>query len=103
MDKPIPTAPTFGSSTVAESGYDEQSATLCIVFRTGWIYHFAGVPRYVRSRFERALSKGKYFNAHIKERYTTTLWCNCGQFVKDGTHKAACVNQLDENAESGLA
>ncbi|MCP2242708.1 KTSC domain-containing protein [Lentzea aerocolonigenes] len=53
-------------------GYDSASATLEVVFKSGHTYQYTGVPAEVHDKFMAAPSHGKYFHAHVKDRYPTS-------------------------------
>jgi hypothetical protein len=57
------------SSTIRSIGYDARSAILEIEFQSGTIYHYTGVPCDVYNGMMTADSKGRYFNAHIRDRF----------------------------------
>ena len=54
------------SSVIDSVGYDDDSATLMVVFRDGHIYEFHLVPRHVYEAFLEADSKGSFFNEQLK-------------------------------------
>ena len=57
------------SSVIRAAFYRPEEAVLDIVFTTGRRYLYHGVPPRVAERFAAAFSKGRYFNAHIRDRY----------------------------------
>ena len=57
------------SSDLKAVDFDEWSATLTIEFHSGGVYEYYGVPFSVYSELLNARSHGKYFRAHIKDRY----------------------------------
>ena len=59
------------SSNISSVGYDANSSTLEIEFHSGGVYQYEGVPQSEYDVFIAADSKGKYFNANIKDRYPT--------------------------------
>ncbi|HVK02192.1 MAG TPA: KTSC domain-containing protein [Armatimonadaceae bacterium] len=59
------------SSVLRGLCYDIDAATLDVVFRSGAIYRYAGVPSNVAGQLLESGSKGKYFNRFIKGRYLT--------------------------------
>jgi hypothetical protein len=61
------------SSNIHAVGYDSESQSLEVEFTTGAVYNYAYVPSTEHEGLMNAGSKGKYFNANIKNRY---------QFVK---------------------
>ncbi|MCC4766197.1 KTSC domain-containing protein [Methanosarcina sp. DH1] len=59
------------SSNIESIGYDESKKVLEIEFKKGNIYQYQGVPDNIFQNLLHASSHGKYFNAHIKDRYPT--------------------------------
>jgi hypothetical protein len=57
------------SSNLASVGYDEDSATLEVEFKSGAIYRYYNVPSFEYERLMAASSHGIYFNANIKDKY----------------------------------
>ncbi|MGE9314378.1 KTSC domain-containing protein [Niabella sp. CJ426] len=57
------------SSVIASYGYDKEEQILRIVFVSGMIYVYKGVPLSIFESFKRLGSKGIYFNQFIKNRY----------------------------------
>ena len=53
------------SSVIASVGYDAKSATLELVFHTGGIYQYYGVPSMLYEQLLTADSIGKFFHEHI--------------------------------------
>lgn len=59
------------SSSVRSIGYEDASATLEVLFNNGRRYQYAGVPVEVHRAFLTAQSHGRYFHAHIRDKYPT--------------------------------
>ena len=60
-------------STHLESvGYDGKSRILEIEFRDGRVYRYSEVPPGEHSALMAAPSRGKYFAAHVRDRYGCT-------------------------------
>ncbi len=57
------------SSVIASMKYDRPSRTLRIIFRSGRVYDYFGVPLNVYRNMRKADSKGRYLNKHIKGTY----------------------------------
>jgi hypothetical protein len=57
------------SSVINHYHYDDKSHTLIITFVTGMVYKYLGVPERVYKLFKASISKGKYFNYHIKDKF----------------------------------
>lgn len=59
------------SSSLAEVEYDETTCTLDVVFQTGSLYRYLGVPAVVYNSLLHADSKGAFFNQHIKDQFAS--------------------------------
>ena len=57
------------SSVVARIHYDAGSATLRIIFVSGTVYDYKGVPEEIYREMKASGSKGAYLNQHIKGNY----------------------------------
>jgi lysyl-tRNA synthetase class 2 len=57
------------SSCIAEVGYDRFDRTLAVRFHKGSEYWYAGVPPEIHHAFLTAASKGRYFNAEVRDFY----------------------------------
>ncbi len=60
------------STLIRAARYDPDNGTLDILFTTGRRYLYHRVPPDVAERFAAAFSKGRYFNAHIRDRFDFT-------------------------------
>ena len=58
------------SSDLRAVGYDAARQILEVEFHSGGIYQYFGVPSSVHGGLMQAGSKGRYFHAFIKDRYT---------------------------------
>ena len=58
------------STSLNAATYQDQSASLELEFRSGAIYCYRGVPEQVYQELLSAESKGRYFNQHIRNRFT---------------------------------
>lgn len=58
------------SSDLSSVGYDAQTGTLYISFHSGSTYAYDHVPSIVYNGLMSAPSRGKYFHAYIKGRYS---------------------------------
>jgi KTSC domain len=58
------------SSNIRSIGFDPDTMTLEIEFNSGHVYQYYGVPDYEHDSLMSAVSKGTYFNAHIKHNYS---------------------------------
>ncbi len=59
------------SSMISSIGFDPQTSTLEIEFKSGVIWDYPGFPEYLWYEFESSESKGKFFHQNIKEQYTS--------------------------------
>jgi hypothetical protein len=57
------------SSVIAKFDYEPEHARLTVTFTTGRIYQYFMVPPTVAADFQRAFSKGTFFNRHIRDHY----------------------------------
>lgn len=58
------------STAISRIEYDPGTQTLDIRFRpSGELYRYYDVPVRVYEAFRKAVSKGRFFNSHIRERY----------------------------------
>ena len=57
------------STVIRSQSYDAGSRQLFIEFTTSRLYYF-DVPESEVAKFRAATSKGRYFNAHIRDRYS---------------------------------
>lgn len=60
------------SSNLASVGYDPDSETLEITFKSSGTYVYFGVPHSAYAGLMSAYSKGSYFAAHIRDYYSTS-------------------------------
>jgi hypothetical protein len=60
------------SSSLRSIGYDRATSTLEVEFANGGVYRYAGVPAELWSAFRQADSKGKFFQDHVRDVFTTT-------------------------------
>lgn len=60
------------SSVIRAASYDPDREVLDILFTTGRRYLYHRVPPDEADRFRAAFSKGRYFNAHIRDAYDFT-------------------------------
>lgn len=59
------------SSHIRSIGFDVQDETLEVEFDNGGIYQYFGVSQHLYERFMAASSKGKFFGAHIRDKFKT--------------------------------
>jgi hypothetical protein len=60
------------STVVRRFDYDPAARALDVEFVSGRRYRYAGVPGQVARAFREAFSKGRFFNARIRDRYPCT-------------------------------
>jgi hypothetical protein len=60
------------STVIRAAYYDPDRQVLDITFTTGRRYLYRDVPPDEADRFRAAFSKGRYFNAHIRDHYPFT-------------------------------
>jgi hypothetical protein len=57
------------SSVIASIHYEVNSSILSIRYVSGMVYHYKEVPEKVYKELKASMSKGRYFNFHIKGKY----------------------------------
>lgn len=57
------------SSSIAEIGYDSNTATLEIMFSDGRVYQYFEVPQAIYEDLMNAPSIGRYFHVHIRGNF----------------------------------
>ena len=57
------------STAIREIDYDAERAKLLVRFVNGHLYVYVGVPGEVHRSFVEAESKGRFFQAEIRDRY----------------------------------
>ncbi len=60
---------TVTSTAIRAVGYDENTLTLTVEFRSGRTYDHHGVPYSVYAGLMEATSKGRYYAYHIRGKY----------------------------------
>lgn len=60
------------STVVRRFTYDSASSALEVEFVSGRRYRYAAVPPEVAEDFRSAFSKGRFFNARVRDRYACT-------------------------------
>lgn len=63
--------PLVNSSAIARIEHDPDTLELHVTFHGTGTYTYLGVPRSVYAAFLRAPSKGRFFNARIRDRYVS--------------------------------
>lgn len=69
-DRSIARAPV-DSSLIRSIGYDADHAVLEVEFVSGQVYRYHFVQRRTWNELMQADSKGRYFDAHIREKFPT--------------------------------
>lgn len=57
------------STVIRSFAYDRASSALDVTFLTGRRYRYFMVPPYIAQGLSEAFSKGRYFNARVRDRY----------------------------------
>jgi lysyl-tRNA synthetase class 2 len=57
------------STAISEIDYDAERAKLLVRFTSGERYVYVGVPPEVSRSFAEAESKGRFFQAYVRDRY----------------------------------
>lgn len=58
------------SSVIADFEYEPELARLTVTFTTGRIYEYFMIPPDIAASFQKAPSKGTFFNTKIRDRYS---------------------------------
>lgn len=61
---------SVSSSDLRSVGYDAETQVLEIEFHSGGIYQYSRVPESISRGLLGAASKGRYFHAYVKDRYS---------------------------------
>jgi len=57
------------SSNIESIGYSPSTTTLEVEFKTRRVYRYDNVPRSIYESFLKAVSKGTFFDSHIRGQY----------------------------------
>ena len=57
------------STVIRDFAYDPRRGDLEVTFVSGRRYRYRHVPAVVVERFQRAISKGRFFNTRIRNRF----------------------------------
>lgn len=60
------------SSNLASIGYEPDTETLEVEFKSSGIYQYFNVPQFMYDRLMESASVGKFFSMEIKEAYSCT-------------------------------
>lgn len=64
--------PAMPSTVIRRFSYDPEAQVLDVLFTTGRRYLYHGVPLVAVEEFRAAFSKGRHFNANIRDAYDYT-------------------------------
>ena len=67
--EPIISRVPVESTSITSVGYAAATQVLEVVFRRGTVYRYLSVPADVFVDFVAAPSKGRYFNANVRDHY----------------------------------
>ncbi|MDP3370812.1 MAG: KTSC domain-containing protein [Brevundimonas sp.] len=62
--------PVMPSSVIRQFSYDEPRSRLRVTFTSGDVYDYLDVPPMIFDELKAAASKGRFFSARIRDRYT---------------------------------
>lgn len=71
----------LNSTSLTAVAYLGQEVLLELEFKSGAIYHYRGVPEAIYQGLLQAVSKGAYFNHHIRNRFAYRKICSAEQTV----------------------
>lgn len=57
------------STAIANFNYDPKRKILAVTFLSGNLYYYKAVPQMVYNGLKAAMSKGRYFNDFIKNKF----------------------------------
>jgi len=80
------------STSLNAATFQEQSAFLELEFRNGAIYRYSDVPAQVYRELLRAESKGRYFNQHVRNRFSYTKI----DPARNGANRGSALNPSTE-------
>ncbi len=80
------------SSSIAEIGWEKDTETLEILFKSGASYQYAGVTQFTHDQFMAASSKGYHFQAYIAPcfEYIRLHVAGCRKAHGEGCDRAGC-------------
>jgi hypothetical protein len=88
------------SSTIISIGYDNQSETLEVEFKSGGVYQYYNVPETIHQQLMESSSKGSFLHANIKPSFSYSRVKNFVQESHHGTFdssldsSSACCNTV---------
>lgn len=99
----IPEIAVEHSSNIAAYGYDAEKRVLAIRFKSGDLWHYAGISIDLAEQLSVAESKGKFFYANLKGKFSaekmTGLCPGCGAKGRVGVQCDDCGNALVEKED----
>lgn len=60
------------SSNISSVGFDKDTGTLAVEFKSGGVYHYHNVPKTIYDEFLADKSQGSHFHKNIKNQYKYT-------------------------------
>lgn len=64
----------LNSSNLSEVIYHPHSMILEVCFHSGHVYRYSGVPSTIYNELIAAPSAGKFYNHHIKGKFSSMRW-----------------------------
>lgn len=61
---------TCESANIAAYGYDEKTQSLYVRFKSGGAFTYKDVPQAIFDNLHSADSKGKFFHAHVRSKFS---------------------------------
>lgn len=62
------------SSSICETMYHPANKILEVIFHSGHVYRYSGVPHEIFDQFVAAESAGKFYNSQIKGKFNSMRW-----------------------------
>jgi lysyl-tRNA synthetase class 2 len=99
----IPEITVENSSNIASFGYDVERKVLAIRFKSGDLWHYAGVEFALAEQLSEADSKGRFFYEHVKGKFSAEKMTGpcprCGARGRIGTKCDDCGTAHFEKEE----
>lgn len=81
------------SSNLASIGYDAEKQILAVTFKSGDLWHYAGVPLALAIELGGAPSKGTFYSTHIKGKFSAEkLTGRCPKCGDKGRIDTTCTD-----------
>lgn len=90
------------SSNLSALGYDERKQIAAVRFKSGEIFHYAGIDRVMMQDWLDALSKGQFYSLHVRGKFQgqkMTGHCpKCGAmgWVGEGCDDCGCATYAED-------